>query len=533
MSFDLKQYFLNLREWLITLSFFIQLGIIFLSGVGLSFIQAPYYQWFLIFPCFGALYFFYSTAKTSGQAFLLGFVFALGYFIFGLHWIGYALLVEGNEYRWAWPLAVLALPALLSLFTALYVAIAHILFPNKKSLSGFLGFCALLGLSEWVRGFAFTGFPWNLYGYGWAGVSEIAQSVSVIGSYGLTLLTILWGCALGFILVNDRVRQGTISLLLLSFIITLQFGLWRLSNADLEYHPNVQFHLIQPNIDQADKWKPELVGQHFETLLNLSIQSKLKSGSPQDIFIWPETAIPNSLVESAAVQERLKNMLLYQAGDSLLSGALVVEKWLEGTRGIGQYQREYHNAILAWQGGDVVPHHIYSKSHLVPFGEYIPFQNHIPLAPIANLEGFTAGRGTQTLKPRGHELSFSPQICYEIIFPQSMVAKGMARPDYILTITNDGWYGNSAGPYQHFTQAQFRAIEQGIPVIRNANTGISGIISPYGRVIAFIPLLQKNVINAALPQALPPSFYSLYGDVLFFLGLGALLLWALLRRKSL
>ena len=490
-----------------------------LMGAGLSFTQSPHELWFLIFPCFGAFYFIYLSLPKKRQVFAAAFLFAFGYFVCGLNWIGNALLVEGNEYRWVWPLAVIALPTLLASFTALYVTIAHILF-DKNRITGFLGFCALLTLSEWVRGYAFTGFPWNLYGYGWAAVPQMLQTLSVVGPYGLTLFTVIWGCLAGFLLSETKFK----SLLLLCGVFTLAgcflWGEYRLQNSDVKKHLNLRVHIIQPNIEQSEKWKPEKLAVNFEKHLVLSADMKF---ARRNIYVWPETALPPAFLNSMAAQERLKNFL---TGDSiLLSGALQLVPDPQNQ------SVKYYNGLFLFDG-ERPPSRLYSKTHLVPFGEYIPFQKYIPLEPVVAFKGFERGLGARTISLANYP-SFRALICYEIIFPHKIIGKGQARPDYILTVTNDGWYGDSAGPYQHFTQARFRAIEQGLPVVRSANTGISGLIDPYGRVIQGAPLLEEAAMTVSLPRpAKNVTIYSRFGEYIFLTILLLILAAAIVRKKE-
>ncbi len=507
------------KKALLKAPFFIKALVAIIAGMALSFIQSPYELWFLIFPCFGAFYFIYLHCSSKKQVFAAAFLFALGYFVFGLHWIGNALLVEGNEYRWVWPLAVIALPTLLASFTALYVTIAHILF-NKNRMSGFLAFCALLALSEWVRGYAFTGFPWNLYGYGWSNVPQVLQSLSLVGPYGLTLMTVIWGCFVGFLFSQTAYKKTFFILWISSLAVCFLWGEYRLQNSDVKKHLNLRVHIIQPNIEQADKWKPEKLALNFEKHLVLSADLKF---ARRNIYVWPETALPPAFLQSTAAHERLKNFL---TGDAiLLSGALQV------THNLRDKSVKYHNGLFLFDG-ERFPQRLYTKSHLVPFGEYIPFQEYIPIEPVVAFKGFEKGRGAQTIALANYP-SFRALICYEIVFPHQIVGKGQTRPDYILTVTNDGWYGDSAGPYQHFTQARFRAIEQGLPVIRSANTGISGVIDPYGRVIESAPLLEEAAMTVSLPRAIASAnIYSRLGDGVFLFILLAVLSVAMaLRRK--
>lgn len=493
--------------------FLLRLFLSLLSGVGLSFIQAPFDLWFLLFPCFGLFYLLYASASNKAQTFLIGFAFGLGYFISGLNWIGNALLVEGNDYKWVWPLAVIGLPTLLASFTALFATIAHMIF-KKESFAGFIGFCILLSVSEYVRGYAFTGFPWNLYGYGWASVLPMIQSLSLIGPYGLTLFTIIWGCSIGYMLLPSAQRIAVVSITVLSLVLIFEYGVFRLKDSDVSYHEDLAVHIVQPNINQADKWLSEKLPQNFEQHIILS--SDVEKAA-RNIFIWPETALPPSFLDSMAVKERLRNIL--QNNSILLSGALRVTSDKE-TKAVS-----YHNALMHFEA-QKTPESLYSKSHLVPFGEYIPFQKYIPLKPVVAFTGFQKGNGTQTIEVDSYP-SLSPLICYEIIFPHQAVNSNQARPDYILTVTNDAWYGDSPGPYQHFQQARFRAIEQGVPVVRSANTGISGLIDPYGRIIEETELMESGVITAKLPlKTTSTTYFSKLGDLPYLIFSLFFLCWA-------
>lgn len=493
--------------------FLLRLFLSLLSGIGLSFIQAPFDLWFLLFPCFGLFYLLYASVDSKHRTFLLSFVFGLGYFITGLNWIGNALLVEGNDYKWAWPLAVIALPTLLALFTALFATIAHILF-RKESLIGFIAFCVLLSVSEYVRGYAFTGFPWNLYGYGWASVFSMIQSLSLIGPYGLTLLTIIWGCSFGYILLPNAQRGMGLSITILSMAVIFEYGFFRLKDSDISYHESLLIHIVQPNINQAEKWRVEQFSNNFDKHIIMSSNVQKIS---RNVFIWPETALPPSFLNSMAVQERVNRVL--RGNSILLSGALRIQSDTQTKT------PSYHNSLVQFQGRQK-QQPLYDKSHLVPFGEYIPFQEYIPLKPVVAFTGFKRGNGTQTIQIDNYP-SVSPLICYEIIFAHQAVNKKQERPDYILTVTNDAWYGDSPGPYQHFQQARFRAIEQGIPVVRSANTGISGLVGPYGRVIKQTELMEDAIISVRLPvKTASKTYFNKLGDLPYLIFSLIFLCWA-------
>ncbi len=489
-----------------------------LLGVVLSFTQAPYDYWFLIFPIFSIFYWVFSQVETKKAVFFISFLFGLGYYVSGLNWIGNALLVEGNEYRWVWPIAVIALPCLLSIFLALSLTVAHIV-SDKKTLVGFFVFCSCLALNEFIRGYAFTGFPWNLYGYTWLGLLSVSQISSLIGPYGLSFVTIIWGSSCALLLKRQKKNIIVFCFVALSFFLSVGFGHIRISNATNMAIEDVQIRIVQPNIDQAVKWKPEELENNFRQHITLSegISPQIKT-----MVIWPETSIPPSLINNSSSLQEIGAVLSDNA--ILLAGALSISNNETG-QGFN-----YYNSLMAFNGKDA-PRRIYNKSHLVPFGEYIPFQKYIPLTPVVEFSGFQKGHGATTIKFDDYP-SFSPQICYEVIFPNRAVDASSSRPDFILVVTNDAWYGDSAGPRQHFASARFRAIEQGIPVVRSANTGISGIIDPYGRVVHKIPLMESGFIDSSLPVKInQQTLYSRFGDILFFFSAGFFAFFSFFYRK--
>lgn len=477
-----------------------------LCGALLAFSQAPHNFWLLIFPCFSLFYIIYSSVEKKRAAFFVSFLFALGYFVAGLNWIGNALLVEGNDFKWVWPLAVIALPMGLALIYAALLTFTHAL-TNRRTLNGFFAFTIALVLAEFIRGYAFTGFPWNLFGYTWIDL-PIAQLASIVGPFGLTWLTIFWGSVFGLFVLNKKHAISTALSSFLIFALAYGFGHYTLSNSPTEFDETVRFSVVQPNIEQVDKWNPE---KRTENFLKHIVLSTFDQKAEKNIIVWPETSVPPSFLNSLGAQEKFNEIT--DKNTYLLTGGLSI------TPEIGSKKLDYHNGLFLVQGKKE-PVKLYSKSHLVPFGEYIPFQKFIPLQPVTNFVGMQRGDGTQTIKLKDGP-SFSPQICYEIIFPSAMTHPQDMRPDYILTITNDAWYGDSAGPKQHFTQARFRAIEQGLPVIRSANTGVSGVIDPMGRVIEMRDVMtgetDGTTINTSLPLKTPPTLYNKFGNALFLI----------------
>jgi apolipoprotein N-acyltransferase len=440
-----------------------------------------------MFAALSALYILLTKTKTPVQAFITGWVFGFGYFAAGLFWVGNALLVEGNDYAWAWPLAVCGLPFILSFFPAFACFFARKFF-DLKTVAGLIAFVVISGFYEWARGVAFTGFPWNLYGHAWAGVLPMLQILSVSNVYWLTLATIFWGAVPGFVLSAAAPRRIKIILCgvtLFTILGNYAFGLWRL-NLPMPPSQNVDIHVVQANIAQSEKWDGKKAWQHLEKRIAMSDSLREKADKPL-LIVWPETAMSQWVFDRPEARAMITAMLQNQKSNAyLLTGLL---------RRRADTDEFFNSVVMVDAGGNVT--NTYDKNHLVPFGEYIPFQEWIPLRPVAQFKGFSGGGKAQTFEtPEG--LKYSPVICYEIIFSGAVVDQ-KNRPDFILNVTNDSWYGKTPGPYQHKSQAVFRAIEEGLPVVRVADTGITTIIDPMGRVVFESPLFEEFSKTVPLP----------------------------------
>lgn len=476
----------------------------FIAGLSLVPAMSPWGLWPFMFAGFSLFYIALDRARSGREALLSGALFGFGFHLLGLWWIGNALLVPGNEsYRWAWPLAVAGLPLLLSVFTAVAAVLSWRAGRLSTSAPGrFFLFTALFGLAEWLRGHILTGFPWNLYGYGWTHLWAIAQLAAPIGIYSLTTITIFWAGFPGFLtLWNASFARKALffGLVAASFAAAYGYGVSRLAapeKDDAEKNAVVLL-LVQPNIAQAEKWDPARARENLDTLLSLS-ESRPGEDKPghTTVVIWPETSIHTGFLRDEQAVAAIRRVLAgYPGPVYLMTGLLRAEK--EG----------YYNSLVVYDR-ELFPLAVYNKSHLVPFGEYIPFQELFSFGPVTGFEGFSAGRGPETatvldLPP------FSPLVCYEVIFPGAVVEKGPRRPKWIVNVTNDAWYGDSPGPYQHFSTARFRALEEGVPVVRVANTGVSGVIDSKGRVVAQTDLLREERATVALPFSVEKT--SLYG----------------------
>jgi apolipoprotein N-acyltransferase len=369
-------------------------------------------------------------------------------------------------------------------------------------------------LFEGFRGIILTGFPWNPIGNVWVVAPPVLQGAAWIGVYGLSLVTVFAASAPAVLSAPDSRHRHHVAMSgLLVVAVVAAFGFVRLRNPPLNRADAPLIRLIQPNIAQKEKWNSTKRAVNFARQLQLSTSTA--SAHPTHV-VWPETAVSFKFLSDPAVQSLLRGIV--PKTGYLLTGALRVD------RVAGRAVRAY-NSLVAIDGGGL-PQTVYDKHHLVPFGEYVPFRSVLPVEKITpGAVDFSPGSGLRTLHLPGLP-PFSPLICYEVIFP-GRAALRRDRPEWLLNVTNDAWFGISAGPYQHFASAQMRAVEEGLPLVRVANTGVSGVIDPHGRVIASIELGRQGVVDVALPSPALPTPFALFGNaipaalmmVLFFISM--------------
>lgn len=462
----------------------------------------------------------------------IGWWFGFGYFLFGLWWIGSAFLVEAEAFGWMIPFAMTGLPAGLALFTALAAILASLLWTSGPG--RIVALAVGLAAAEWLRGHVLTGFPWNGFGYALAANEATMQGAALVGVYGLAFLAALIFAAPAMLVSGGRFtgRRGVagcvVALALLAGLYG--FGTVRLADAgtDPPAAPRTSLRVVQPSIDQTAKWDPDQRGKVFETYLALSEEPPAGGGAlPENlIVIWPESAIPFFLSDAPLAAEAIGDIL--PEGGRLLTGAVRHEALASAPA-----NPHYFNSILqVTPDGTVRP--LYDKVHLVPFGEYLPFQDFLERIGLEQLTelpgGFSAGRDRVTLHMDGVP-PVGPLICYEIIFPGAAIDP-TDRPAWLLNMTNDAWFGRTPGPYQHLLQARVRAVEEGLPVVRAANTGVSALIDPYGRILHRLGLDEVGVIDADLPAAIAPPPYARFGDVPLFAALVLSILGLLGARRG-
>ena len=444
------------------------------------------------------------------QSFFLGWCFGFGYFIVAFHWIGFAFLVDAQDYLWMMPFAVGGLAAAMAIYWGL--AFLCVTLSGRKRLSAVLVFAVALAVFEWLRGIFFTGFPWAAPGLAGDGMGAVIQTASLWGMQGVTLLIVLWAGTWPHIF--DRSARRLVAVVVMATLpLCWAWGSYRLLQATVANVEGVTLRIVQPNISQSDKWRGDNMRAIFDQLLEMSARPT-QNGKPVTHIIWPESAVPFLIDESDSARAEVAKLL--GGTQTLMTGALRREISLTGN----SESDKVFNSILTFDGsGNVVAQ--YDKWRLVPGGEFLPFEwllGPLGFRKVVIVPGsFAAGTGPVTLAiPGAPRAGFS--ICYEAIFPDHFIDP-QKRPGWLVNVTNDGWFGNSTGPYQHLAQARLRAIEQGLPLVRAANTGISAVIDPYGRTLSSLPLGHDGVMDASLPQSLPPTFFAEHGGLVFFLAL--------------
>lgn len=508
-------------------------AIAFVAGAVSTLALAPLNIWpvmFLTFPLLVWLLDGAAAARLGGvtAAFVSGWWFGFGYFITGLYWIGIAFLVDAKTFAWLMPFAVVVFPAGLAVLPGLGLALARLLW--TRGASRVIALALSLTIAEWVRGHVLTGFPWNAFGYALTGPPALAQGAALIGLWGLTFLAVLV-FASPALLADDPAETPRRWLLPLIAVVALAglaiYGAVRLAQTPTGFVPGVRLRIMQPNLPQDEKFSYAAKQQVMSRYLALSDRATGPDRTGiRDVthLIWPESAFPFFLAREPDALAQIAALL--PSGTLLITGGVRPAEPEPGRRGV----RAYNSAYVVDHQGSLVA--VYDKIHLVPFGEYLPFQRILESIGLMQLTkvagGFVPGDRRRALTLPGAP-SVLPLICYEIVFPDEAVPRG-ERPGWLLNLTNDGWFGDSIGPYQHFQQARIRAIEHGLPLVRAANTGISAVVDPLGRVVAELPLGAEGVLDAFLPRAIDPTPYVRFGNRILAVLLGGAVLIVLRRR---
>ena len=473
----------------------------FLAGALAAFSQPPFDFFAVCLVSFPVLVWLLDGAagrpgarlvRSALSAFVIGWWFGFGYFLAGLWWTGNALLVQADLFAWALPLAVFGLPALLAIFYGLATMLARMLWSDDLGRIAALAFG--FGLAEWLRGFVLTGFPWNPVGGAAMPVPLLMQSLGVVGIIGVNTLAV-FVFAMPALLASGRHRRAGLALAVLLTAAHAGYGQWRLSTTDREPETLVAVRIVQPSIAQDEKWDAAVRDRIFRTYLDLSARPPAEGTSPPQLILWPETSVPFLFTDRPDALVALGELI----GEKqvLLAGAVR----LEGSGDDGRY----YNSVIAINDAGVI-YDAVDKLHLVPFGEYLPFEGVLKRFGIGklveNVSAFSAGSQRHPIETVGGGVRVLPFVCYEIIFA-GVAGHGDADADLILNVTNDAWFGDTPGPYQHFRQAQFRAVEAGLPLARAANNGISGVIDAYGRVVDAYAVNAVGALDVAVPRQRP------------------------------
>ena len=464
----------------------VRYGTAFLIGISVTLSLPPFEFLPAFYVALPVLIWSVSGKVRPWCLFATGWWFGFGYFVSGLYWIGSAMLVDAGKNAWLIPLASVGLPAFLSLFFGLSVLPVRF---GKDHFSRALILTTSLGFAEWIRGNFLTGFPWNLLGQAWASHDTLLQGVSLVGIYGMTFFALLSGFLLS-VLAQER-SKATLAIFAVALMLPFSFasyGAIRLAQAPVvgaDWVEGVGIRLVQGGIPQKEKWDPRYLVRNFKKYIFLSNRDR-----PDWInyVIWPETASPFPLDDNDGA--RVAASEIAPRKGALITGMI--------RRQVG-FEKKIWNSIIALDDNAKILAK-YDKSHLVPFGEYVPGKKWLSLKKIT--EGrlnYSAGPGPSIWR-LGSLPPVSPLICYEIIFPGAVTPVDQ-RPAWILVLTNDAWYGNSSGPYQHLSIARIRAAEEGLTVVRAASTGISAVFDGYGREWSRIELDKTGVLDTRLPNS--------------------------------
>lgn len=479
----------------------------FLLGSALALAQAPtglFYIPLLVLP---GIVWLGMTAPTRGSAVFAGWLAGLGYFALGLVWLVEPFLVDAAETGWMAPFALFLMSAGLALFWATAFGLAYT--AGETHRQRVLALAVLLTLAEFARSHLFTGFPWNLIAYGWMD-TPVAQLLSLVGPHGLGLLTVL--LAVLPLLAGRYVLLAVVPVLAL-VVAAWTWGVARMPAPQDVPLTDITVRILQPNAAQELKWREDMVEVFFDRQLAMT-----RAPGAVDVVIWPETGLPFFLGDDDFAMRRV--VAATGPDTQLIAG---IRRYEDG--------RYYNSLVHLGAGGQIA--NVYDKHHLVPFGEYFPFAalaRQLDLTALAaRLDGFSAGSGPRILTGDGLP-PYLPLICYEAIFPGEVQVQG-GRPDWLVHITNDAWFGKFSGPYQHLAQVRARAIEQGLPVVRSANTGVSGVIGPHGRMLQSLPLGTAGSIDARLPAPLPVTPYAARGEWPWLAAALLLLAGVLIRRR--
>lgn len=519
-AIGLQRHAVALGDWVRALSGWRRWLAAFAAGGASVLAFAPIHAFPVLFITFPLLVWLIDARKSRGQTFSAGWWFGFGYFFFNLFWIGEAFLVEAEKFAVLLPFAITILPAGLAVFWGAAALAAKSYW--HPGLSRVFALTVALSVAEWLRGHVLTGLPWNVPGYALTGSDALMQSASLAGAYGLTVLAIaIFAAPLAFLAGGGKARTA-VAAAVLPFLALWLFGTVRLLHAgDEGFVPGVKLRIVQPSVKQRDKWRPGLQGQIFAEHLGLSRTDA--TGRVDDLagvthVLWPEAAMPFLPLEHPEALEAIGELL--GQNRTLIAGGLRLDDARDENGVLLPRPRQKgFNSLMAFGAGGTLTA-VYDKTHLVPFGEYLPFPavlTALGLTKLAHGHGsFVSGKIPRPLMVIPGLPPAQGLICYEALFPGRLIG-GTERPALLINVTNDGWFGDTSGPRQHFHQTRVRAVEEGLPLLRAANNGISAVVDAYGRVPYRLGMNVKGVIDSPLPNALEQTVYSRLGDTVFII----------------
>lgn len=468
-----------------------------IAGTLISFAFAPTFFLPLILGL-GVLSYHVCISDNPKKAAILGFYFGVSHFVISLHWVSFAVLLYAKELWWLLPFSIFGLPCVIAVFIALSCFAAHF-FRESKYYD--LYFAISWIFFEWLRSWIFTGFPWNQVGYTLSFSTSLVQGASIFGVLGLSLIVVYIASGLRHLLSDQTILKKHIIVSIIIFALIMIFGLARLNNLSDVGNTNLSIRLVQANIQHQDQLSTNQFIDNLKTHIDLS-QGYGSLFHPR-LVIWPESSVP-TFINNQNLLHIISSFLTPE--QTLITGSAHKDGEAQY---VGMYGINYLGEIIFG----------YNKIHLVPFGEYLPIKDNLPkiisnklskmLEKIIDLN-YSKGSIGQTIKV--DNFIIKPLICYESIFPHEVKTKDA---DFILSITNDNWFGHSAGPYQHFYITAMRAIENGVPIIISANNGISAIIDPLGRILKQTQIDTQTYLDGYVPNKLQTSnLYTSYHKII-------------------
>ena len=491
------------------------------AGAATALALPPLFLWPVLFVSLPLLVFLVEGAQgrrggTLWPAFRVGWAFGFGYHMAGLWWIGAAFLVDAEEFLALLPVAVTLLPAGLALFCGTASAVARFFFAGGWT--RVLALAAALSATEWLRGHVLSGFPWNAFGALAATSDATIGWVALWGVYGLALpaLAVFMTPAL---FARGHGRRGDTLFAGFALLAVVGHAAWLLGREPLPNGGSVAVRVVQPAVPQRDKWDPENAAAIVQSLLDLSgarTSPETPGLEPGTLLVWPESVFPFLVAREPSVLAAIADLV--PDGAALVSGGMRGEDASLNADGTANPSLVWNSVLAFDPEGRIVA--AQDKTHLVPFGEYLPFQDTLESFGLRQLTqrrgGFEPGAERVALDLSSLVAGLPPVlalVCYEIVFPGDVVPDDAARPGMILNVTNDGWFGRTTGPHQHAHAARLRGVEEGLPLVRAANDGVSFVADAHGAIVASLGRGQRGTLDARLPLAAVLTPYARWRDL--------------------